>query len=165
MNAPTKTSPNSIRSRPRTTRTLRGRPRKRLIEIGKRCIAHLPGQNPYWRAAVSANGSLIFLMLAQLGRRHCRLSPSVQISISQRNAEMAHFLNQCRLLRAERKSSNRSEALLLDPIRPSSSSQQHACEGIIGGAIGLRGRRAQFRRPTNSMIPRVRLNCRFGDSR
>jgi hypothetical protein len=52
-----------------------------------------------------------------------------------------------------------------DPIRPSSSSQQHACEGIIGRAIGLRRRRAQFRRPTNSMIPRVRPNCRFGDSR
>ena len=52
-----------------------------------------------------------------------------------------------------------------DPTRTSSLSQQHGCEGIIGLAFVLRRWRAQFRRPMNSMISRVRPNCRSRDSR
>jgi hypothetical protein len=52
-----------------------------------------------------------------------------------------------------------------DPTRTPSLSQQHGCEGIIGRAFGLRRWRAQFRRPMNLMISRVRPNCRSRDSR
>jgi hypothetical protein len=47
----------------------------------------------------------------------------------------------------------------------SSSIQSHGCEGIIGRAFELHRRRAQSRRPMNSMISRVRPNCWFSDSR
>jgi len=52
-----------------------------------------------------------------------------------------------------------------DPTRTSSSFEQHACEGIIGRAFGLRRQRPRFRHRMNSMISRVQPNCRFGDSR
>jgi hypothetical protein len=47
----------------------------------------------------------------------------------------------------------------------SPSSAQQKFEGIMGRAFRLRRRRAQFRRRANSMISRVRPNCRFGNSR